>query len=516
MPVPLKVLIVEDSQDDADLVLRELQRAGYSAEWKRVENETDFLVEIGNQPDVILSDFSMPEFDGLRAVRLLRDRGLETPFILISGTVGEDIAVEAIKQGVTDYLLKDRIARLGSAVQRALKGVEELNERRRLRAQFIEAQKMEVIGQLAAGVAHDFNNILAIIMGYSELILSTMSPDNQLCKYIEEIRHASERAVGLTRQLLLFSRKEVVRPVVVDLTASVLDMDKMIRRLIGENIEVSIQPGEAAGCVRADPGHIVQLLMNLVVNARDAMPNGGTLTVTTGGVTWGAGGSGLPAGTEPGDYVFVAVRDTGTGMTEEIKARLFEPFFTTKAAGKGTGLGLAICQAIVQQSGGLITVDSAPDRGSEFRAYFPKVGGPVEAKPAGIPGGGQVRGTETLLVVEDDGSVRDLACTALEAKGFRVFSAPNGQEALRWARENPRLPVRLVIADVIMPLMGGKAMSEELKAVYPGLKIIFTSGHADEAIVHYGVLDEGIVFLPKPYTPATLTGKVRELLDSVH
>lgn len=514
MSVPLKVLIVEDSQDDADLVLHELQRAGYATDWKRVETEADFLAEISDPPDVILSDFSMPEFDGLRAVRLLRDRGLETPFILISGTVGEDIAVEAIKQGVTDYLLKDRIARLGSAVQRAMKGMEELNERRKLRAQFIEAQKMEVIGQLAAGVAHDFNNILAIIMGYSELILSTMSPDDQLCKYIEEIRHASERAVGLTRQLLVFSRKEVVRPVVIDLTASVRDMDKMIRRLIGENIEVSFQPDGTAGCVRADPGHIVQLLMNLVVNARDAMADGGILTVATGAATLGDSEAGFPGGTEPGDYVFVAVRDTGTGMTEEIKARLFEPFFTTKAAGKGTGLGLAICQAIVQQSGGLITVDSAPGRGSEFRAYFPKVAEPAVSKPSGLPGAGQTRGTETILVVEDDSSVRDLACTALEGKGYRVFSAPNGQEALRWARENPRLPVRLVIADVIMPLMGGKVMSEALKNVYPGLKILFTSGHADEAIAADGVLDDRAVFLPKPYTPALLSSKVRDLLDS--
>jgi len=514
MPVPLKVLIVEDSQDDADLVLRELRRAGFAAVWKRVETEAEYLAEIGKSPDVILSDFSMPQFDGLRAVRLLRDLGMETPFILISGTVGEDIAVEAIKQGVTDYLLKDRIARLGTAVQRALKGVEELTERRRLRAQFIEAQKMEVIGQLAAGVAHDFNNILAIIMGYSELILSTMSPDHQLCKYIEEIRHASERAVDLTRQLLVFSRKEAVRPVVVDLEAAVQDMSKMIGRLIGENIEISIQSMETAGCIRADPGQIVQLLMNLVVNARDAMPNGGRLSVETGGIAWRAGESGLPAGAGPGEYVFVGVSDTGVGMTGEVKARLFEPFFTTKAAGKGTGLGLAICQAIVQQSGGLITVDSTQGKGSEFRAYFPKVDGPVESIANPVCGARQSNGTETLLVVEDDHSVRDLACTALEAKGYRVFSAPNGQEALRWAGENTWLPVRLVIADVIMPLMGGKIMSEALKTVYPGLKIIFTSGHTDEALVPHGVLDKGIVFMPKPYTPATLTGKVRELLDS--
>jgi two-component system cell cycle sensor histidine kinase/response regulator CckA len=387
-------------------------------------------------------------------------------------------------------------------------------ERGRLEAQLIEAQKMEVIGQLAAGVAHDFNNVLAVIMCYSDLITSELGPDSPLQKHTEEIRHASERAVGLTRQLLVFSRKQTVQPVVLDLNDAVKDLDKMLERLIDENIEMTFVPGKQIGRVKADSGYVGQVLMNLVVNARDAMPNGGKLTLATANVTLDENYARLHPGVMPGDCVMLSVSDTGTGMTDEVKAHLFEAFFTTKPNGKGTGLGLATCQTIVQQSGGHIGVFTEIGKGTTIKIYFPRVEQPLDLAARPIQTGPLPRGTETLLVVEDEPSVRHLACGVLEAQGYKVLSAANGQDALRAAREHKGSPIRLVATDVIMPLMGGKVMAEWLKTTYPDLKILFTSGYTEEAIAHHGVLDAGVEFLPKPYTPATLARKVREVLDN--
>jgi PAS domain S-box-containing protein len=386
-------------------------------------------------------------------------------------------------------------------------------ERLRLEAQFIEAQKMEVIGQLAGGVAHDFNNILAVIMGCGELIASKLGADSPLRKYTEEIRLASERAAGLTRQLLVFSRKQTVQPVVLDLNDVVKDLDKMLPRLIDENIEMTIAPGKQAGRVKADPGYVGQVLMNLVVNARDAMPNGGKLTIATNNVTLDENYARTHTGAIPGDYVMLSVSDTGSGMTEEVKARLFEAFFTTKPKGKGTGLGLATCQTIVQQSGGHIGVYSEIGKGTTIKIYLPRVEQPLDLAARPIQTGPLPRGTETLLVVEDEPSVRHLARGVLEAQGYEVLSASNGQNALHVAREHKGSPIRLVVTDVIMPVMDGKVMAEWLKTTYPDLKILFTSGYTDDVIAQHGVFEPGVAFLPKPYTPGNLARKVRELLD---
>jgi len=383
---------------------------------------------------------------------------------------------------------------------------------KKLEAQFIEAQKMEVIGQLAGGVAHDFNNILGVIMGYSDLIASGLGPESPLRKYAEEILHATERAAGLTRQLLVFSRKQMVQAVVLDLNDVVADMDKMLRRLIDENIEMTIVPGKQAGRIEADSGYVGQVLMNLVVNARDAMPKGGKLTIATGNVTLDK--KDARKGVIPGDYVMLSVSDTGTGMTDEVKARLFEPFFTTKPKGKGTGLGLATCQTIVQLSGGHIVVDSEMGKGTTFKVYFPRVEQPLDISTKSVATSPLPRGTETLLLVEDEPSVRHLAHGVLEAQGYEVLSASNGQDALNVAREHKGPPIRLVVTDVIMPLMDGKVMAEWLKTTNPGLKILFTSGYTDDAIAHHGVLETGFGFLSKPYTPAILARKVRAMLDN--
>lgn len=510
---PLNVLLAEDSPNDAELIIAELERAGYAPVCRRVDSESAFKAELEKKPDIVLSDYSMPGFSGPRAVELLHQSGLNIPFILISGTVGEESAVEAMKIGATDYLLKDRLGRLGKAVERALIEARGRTERRQLEAQFIEAQKMEVVGQLAGGVAHDFNNILGVIIGYGDLAKEELGPESPVHKHIEEILHAADRAVGLTRQLLLFSRKQTVQPVVLDLNDAVENMKKMLRRLIDENVELAIVPGKEIGRIKADAGHIGQVLMNLAVNARDAMPNGGKLTIESNNVTLDENHSHAHPDARPGNYVMLSIRDTGTGMSDEVKAHLFEAFFTTKPKGKGTGLGLATCQTIVKQCGGFIEVQSEPGKGTAFRIYFPQVDQALDAPARPAAAKPLVRGTETILLVEDEPTVRHLAFNILQSQGYNVLSANNGQEGLRVAREYKDQPIRLAITDVIMPQMSGKVMAEWLKETCPDLKVLFTSGYTDDALVQHGMLEPGIAFLPKPYTAASLTHKVREILD---
>jgi two-component system, cell cycle sensor histidine kinase and response regulator CckA len=513
MTTPLNILIVEDSADDAELLLVELKKAGFDAKWKRVETEAEYRAGLNAELDIIFSDFTLPQFSTMRALEVLHESKLGIPFIIVSGTIGEERAVESLKAGATDYVLKDRRERLVPVVKRALRETHERVERKRAEAQFVEAQKMEVIGQLAGGVAHDFNNILAVIIGYGDLMITELDPDGLPFKCTGEIRQAADRAVALTRQLLVFSRKQPVQTAVLDLDAVVKDLDKMLHRLIDENVELTIVPGKQIGRIKADSGQVGQVVMNLVVNARDAMPNGGKLTIETGNVTLDENFARTHAGVVAGDYVMLAVTDTGTGMSDEVKAHLFEAFFTTKPKGKGTGLGLATCQTIVKQCEGCIEVQSELDKGTTFKIYFPRVERPLEARVQSSKAKPLARGTETLLVVEDEPSLRHLACNILESQGYNVLSANNGKEGLRVAREYKDGPIHLVITDVIMPQMSGKVMAEWLKEIYPDLKILFTSGYTDDALGQHGVLEPGIVFLPKPYTPAALAHKVRELLD---
>jgi len=466
------------------------------------------------KPDVILLDLMMPKMDGFEVCRRLKKdpKTAHIPILMVTALSERGDRLMGIQAGANDFLnkpidIQDVILRVGNAVY-----AKHLHDQ--LLEQFIQAQKMEVVGQLAGGLAHDFNNILAVIMGYSDLTMQELGPDNPMRKHVGEIRHASQRAAGLTRQLLVFSRKQTVQHVVLDLNDVVKDMDKMLRRLIGENIEMTMIPGKQTGRVKADPGHVGQVLMNLVVNARDAMPNGGKLTIATNNVTLDENYAHTHPGAIPGDYVMLSVSDTGTGMTDEVKARLFEAFFTTKPKGKGTGLGLATCQTIVQQSGGHIGVYSEIGKGTTFKIYFPRVEQPLDDAARTVQTGPLPRGTETLLVVEDEPSVRHLTRGVLETQGYEVLSASNGQDALHVAREHKGSPIRLVVTDVIMPLMGGEVMVEWLKTTYSDFKILFTSGYADDAITHHGVLEPGVAFLPKPYTPAVLTRKVRAMLDN--
>ncbi len=514
MKTPIHILHLEDDPNDAALVQATLKTGGLSVAISCVQTKADFVAALERGGiDLILSDFTLPVFDGAAATEIVQARWPAIPFIFVSGTLGEEQAIDSLKRGATDYVLKQRLTRLVPAVRRAMQEVELRAERQQLKEQFIEAQKMEVVGQLAGGVAHDFNNILAVIIGYSDMLAAELDANSPLRNHVAEIQHASERAVGLTRQLLVFSRKQVVHHVVLDLNDVVQDLEKMLRRLVDENIEMKTVPGMETGRIKADPGYLGQLLMNLVVNARDAMPNGGALTIATSNVKLDENFAPASDSDTSSDYVMLSVSDTGTGMTEEIKARIFEPFFTTKPKGKGTGLGLATCQSIVEQCGGRIELHSAMGRGTTFNIFFPRVEEPLEFDTKFIAAGPLPRGTETLLVVEDDSSVRQLARGILEGLGYKVLLAANGQDGLRVAREHQGPPVHLVITDIIMPLMGGITMAEWLKTTYPGLKILFTSGYTDDAITQHGGLNGGAEFLSKPYTPATLARKVRELLD---
>ena len=515
MKSPLHILHLEDDPNDAALVQSTLESEGIACATTCVQTHDDFVAALEHGGiDLILSDFSLPAFDGLSATEIVRTRWPAIPLILVSGTLGEEQAIDSLKSGATDYVLKLRLSRLVPAGRRAMQEVEERVERRRLEAQFIEAQKMEVIGQLVGGVAHDFNNILAVIMGYSDQMLQELGPEDRLRKPAEEILHASERAVGLTRQLLLFSRRQTVQLVVLDLDDVVKSLNGILRRLIGENIEMKIVPGKHTRRVKADVGYVGQLLMNLVINARDAMPNGGKLSIATHNVTLDENYAHMHEGVTPGDYMMLSVSDTGIGMTDEVKAHLFEAFFTTKPKGKGTGLGLATCQTIVQQSGGHIGVYSEVGKGTTFKIYFPRVDLPLDVVGRPIQPESMPRGTETLLVVEDEPSVRHLARSVLATQGYEVLSAANGQDALSVAREHKGAPIRLVVTDVMMPVMNGHVMAEWLKTTYPELKILFTSGYTDDAIAQQGVVETGAEFLSKPYRPAALAGKVRAMLDA--
>src|SRR5216117_2818854 len=388
----------------------------------------------------------------------------------------------------------------------------DVSAQRHLEEQLRQSQKMEAVGQLAGGIAHDFNNLLTAILGSTQLLLHNTPPGDPRREDAEEIRHAGLRAAELTRQLLAFSRRQVLAPKVLDVNAVVANMDRMLRRLLGEDVELvtSLQP--AAGTVNADPGQLEQVLLNLAVNARDAMPGGGRLSIGTTRVTLHEEHVERRHRMPAGDYVSLAVADTGVGMDETTQAHLFEPFFTTKEVGKGTGLGLATVYGIVKQSGGYIWVYSEPAHGTTVKVYLPRVPGVAEAPaPASEPQ--QVRGgDETVLLVEDAAPVRTLARRSLEARGYRVLDAADGPSALELSARHAG-GIDILVTDVVMPGMSGRELAERLAPARPSMKVLYTSGYTDDAMVRQGVLNAGVAFLQKPFVPDTLARKVREVLD---
>jgi len=628
----VRILLLEDSDADAELVEVELRRAELDFTARRVVTRPDFERALREfHPDIIVSDHQLPQFSGVAALELARARAPYAPFILLTGSLDEETAVEYMKAGAADYILKGRLTRLGPAVRGALerermkrqlrereeyfkslieqamdiiavldadgavryaspsvlpllgydaeelvgqhildlvhpddvgpalrvfaegvatgqggrllglqvrhkdgtyrsleaigryllddpvvRGVvinaRDVTERRSLERQLLQAQKMEAVGRLAGGIAHDFNNVLTAIFGYADLLTEEFPAGSPARQDLEEIRKAATRASALTRQLLAFSRQQVLAPVVLSVNDLVDDVDKMLRLLVGEDVELRLILASDAGNVRADSGQLQQVIMNLVVNARDAMPTGGKLVIETADAELTEQYAELHQAVIPGRYVMLAVSDTGVGMDAQTKARIFEPFFTTKEKGKGTGLGLSTVYGIVKQSGGYVWVYSEPGHGTTVKVYLPRVDAPAEpqAPPRETA---TLTGTETILLAEDDEILRPLTKGLLTKLGYTVLDAESAQQALAVAGARQG-PIHLLVADVVMPGASGRELARRLAQSRPETRVLYVSGYTDDAIVHHGMLEPGLKFLQKPFTPAALARKVREVLDA--
>jgi two-component system, cell cycle sensor histidine kinase and response regulator CckA len=426
---------------------------------------------------------------GLVEAKVTRNEGDSTPVELSSAVVP---------------LSEDRLLLVGVFRDVSERKAAEL-ERSKLEDRIRQAQRLETVGRLAGGVAHDFNNLLTVINGFSRLVLDRLPPGDANWVALEEIRKAGDRAAALTQQLLAFSRKQIAQPKPLDLNVLLVDMQPMLRSLVNEEIELLPRLATALPSIEADPIHMHQVVVNLVTNARDAMPKGGKLIVETTALDLDSGDADAPPDLRPGLYVVLSVSDDGEGMDETVRRRLFEPFFTTKEVGKGTGLGLSTVYGIVQQSRGAITVDSQVGKGSTLRVYLPARKAPV---PAGEPASPDpLRGSETILVVEDQDDVRKLIVQILRAHGYRVLEAANGYQALDEAARHPEV-LHLMITDVVMPGMPGPELARRLASVHPGTRVLFTSGYSETR----NGLESSLPYIAKPFTPASLVGKVREVL----
>ena len=640
MQEPLRLLHIEDDEDDAELVRRVLERDGFSLAWERVDSEHQLRQALQQPWDIAISDFAMPGFSGLRAFEILSQERADLPFIFVSGALGEERAVEAMRAGAKDYFLKGNLARLNAAVRRELReaanrrqrkiaeetaareqqrlalaieasnaGVFEmklddaggtvdysgpwaeilgyrlgelpnradtlvtwvadridpeapkaalvemrrfyagrtdrynaeirlkrknaswvdvavfaraverdptgtakriagvvldLSARKHLEAQLRQAQKMEAVGRLAGGVAHDFNNLLTAILSFGSFAREALAPEDPIGLDIDEILKAGQRAQALTSQLLAFSRRKPVAPRVLNVNEVVEGTQRILRRLLGEDIQIDVQPANDLGNVRIDPDALEQVLLNLAVNARDAMPGGGTLTIKTGNTTVDPINS-----VAPGEYVEIAVIDTGTGMDAATQAQIFEPFFTTKEQGRGTGLGLATCYGIVHQAGGLIQVESALGEGTTFHVLLPRIEEQAEGRNH-LRDPENILGNEVILIAEDDEQVRKIAARSLSLLGYTVVEAADGEEALEQYQQHD-VRIDLLLTDIVMPRLGGKALAERLRGTRPTLPILFMTGHTTLGTVFDDPESE---VLEKPFTPRALAQKVRRLLDA--
>ena len=639
MPTPLQLLIVEDNRDDAELVVLALHRAGYSVTWRLAQSESEYLTELHEPLDVILCDYSLPEFGAHQALRLLNERSMDVPLIVVTGTVDDHAAAESMRHGAVDYILKDRPGRLGQAVTHAIEqkrlrierqqaeaAMMELNttlnaviqaspiavvpldlegkpiiwyaaaetifgwtreealgrgmrmgtrgaqsryaelcdrvkagetvsninitarnkegsdidlsfsaaplhnvsgqitglvvifaditENRKLQAELLEAQKLDSVGRLAGGIAHDFNNMLTAIMGFSELMTLRCSLDENTRGYVDHIRSAAQKAHDLSQQLLAFARRQQIEPRSVDLNELILGIEMILRRLIGENIELKITQQAELYTVLVDPGQFEQILVNLVINSRDAIQgeseSSGVITIETQNALLDSVYDFRHADAASGEYVLLSVADSGKGMDEVTRARVFEPFFTTKEDGMGTGLGLATAYGIVKQAVGHITIRSAPGKGTTVQIYLPRttrlVDAPAKQHTATFAGG-----VETILVAEDEPAVRDLAVETLTTLGYRVLSASNGKVALSISK-GIETQIALLVTDLVMPKLDGIELADRIRRLNPSMKVLFATGYPTPASLSNRT-SYGIHFMAKPYFPTVLAQKVREILD---
>jgi len=511
VPIPLRVLFIEDSEDDAALQVRLLAQAGYEVLHERVDSEETLTTALRSPWDIVISDYSMPHFRGTDALKLIRQKGLDVPFIFVSGTIGEESAVAALKVGAQDYLMKSNLSRLIPSVQRELREADERKQRKKLEEQVHQLQRFEAIGRLAGGVAHDFNNVIGAIMGWADIGVRAAEEGSSLQDKFLKIRSQADRASALTRQLLAFARRQMLQPCNTNLNELAKEEISLLRNVIGERIEIQMELAEDLNIIWADPGQIEQVLMNLCLNARDAMSDGGQLVIETQNITVGPDSRHDHTHAGPGKYVLLKVQDSGTGMDAATLAHIFEPFFTTKEIGRGTGLGLATVYGIVKQHKGFIDVDSIPGRGTEFRVYLPLGDGPAVQpdKPAvGVLRGG----TEHILIAEDNDDLREAAQEILASLGYQVITARDGEEAVQ-AFELHANAIDLVFMDVVLPKLNGPEAYLRMVSLKPGMPVIFTTGYATETNLIPIRTREKATVLQKPYGSHYLAQRLREKLD---
>ncbi len=508
--------MVDDDPQAGALVEMALADARFDRILEVVATATEGLERIrADEHDIFIVDQQLPDGTGLQLIRQAKAHGAGKPLILLTGHGSDELDDAALDAGATDYVEKHLVAaHLERAIRYALRHWRTARALHDREEQLRHAQKMEAIGRLAGGVAHDFNNLLTAVVGYTDLICERLEPDDQTSRDVGEIRRAADRAAALTRQLLAFSRKQFLNPTVMDVNETVMGLQHMLPRVIGEHIKTTIELSPELVRVRADASQMDQVLVNLVLNARDAMPSGGQLTIATENVCLdeeriSAEGLALAAGA----YVMLGVSDTGCGMDAATKARAFEPFYTTKPKGKGTGLGLATVYGIVDQSGGGIAIDTAPGRGTSIRIYLPVTSAAVDPPALEALPPLSSAGSERILLVEDNEAVRELSAKALRRRGYTVHEAGNAEEAIEWFQASTETP-KLLVTDVIMPGLSGPSLAARLMTRNPELRVLYMSGYTDDATPVNGSFWGGVPLLQKPFTPGQLAERVRLALDS--
>ena len=510
----VSILLIDDDPQAQALIEMALIDAHFERKIEVIATAAAGLERIkADEHDIYLVDQRLPDGTGLDLIRVAKDLNVDKPFILMTGYGSGALDEAALREGAADYVEKHLVgAHLERSIRYALRNWQSNRALHDREEQLRQSQKMEAIGRLAGGVAHDFNNLLTAIIGYTDMIAEREDLDASTSREVGEIRRAADRGAALTRQLLAFSRKQFLNPTVINVNESVAGLLHMLPRLIGDHIQTEARLGTGLGFVKADGSQIEQVIVNLVLNARDAMPGGGHITIETGNVKLDEERlleEGLALA--PGDYVMLAITDTGVGMDEATRAQAFEPFFTTKAKGKGTGLGLATVYGIIDQSGGSIAMDTAPGRGTSIRIYLPvTTASPVVERHQATPLA--TEGSETLLLVEDNDAIREISARALRRRGYTVYEARNAEEAIDWSAKAGRR-ADMLITDVVMPGLSGPNLAARLLQQNPKLRVLYMSGYTDDATEVHGTFWGGVPLLQKPFTPSQLAERVRMALD---